>query len=120
MLQQSPVDTARSTFRKVLTPGPSSLASPPWSNTCARRDVRGVVETKEEAIRAAIAATGCSPDEAVMVGDRFHDVQGATAVGIPCVGVLFGNTGTREELVSAGATAVVDTTAELEAVLLGR
>lgn len=81
---------------------------------------KGVVETKEEAIRAAIAATGCSPDEAVMVGDRFHDVQGATAVGIPCVGVLFGNTGTREELVSAGATAVVDTTAELEAVLLGR
>lgn len=81
---------------------------------------KGVVDTKEQAIRAAIAATGCSPDEAVMVGDRFHDVQGAAAVGIPCVGVLFGDTGTREELVDAGAVAVVDTTAELETVLLGR
>ncbi len=79
----------------------------------------GVVDTKEEAIRAAIAAAGCSPDEAVMVGDRFHDVEGAAAVGIPCVGVLFGGTGTREELAGAGAVAVVDTTEELEAVLLG-
>ncbi|MBQ9007196.1 MAG: HAD hydrolase-like protein [Atopobiaceae bacterium] len=80
----------------------------------------GVADTKEQAIRSAIEAAGCKLDEAVMVGDRFHDVEGAAAVGIPCVGVLFGDTGTREELAGAGAVAVVDTVQELETVLLDR
>lgn len=77
------------------------------------------VATKKAAILAAIDATGCAPSQAIMVGDRFHDVDGAAACGIPCVGVLWGNTGTREELERAGAVAVVDTVDELEQVLLG-
>ncbi len=80
---------------------------------------QGVVDTKEQAIRAALEAAGCPAHDTVMVGDRFHDVDGAKAVGIPCVGVLFGGTGTREELASAGAVAVADTVGELEEVLLG-
>ena len=43
-----------------------------------------------------------------MVGDRFHDVQGARACGLDCVGVTFGYGG-KDELVQAGAAAVVDT-----------
>lgn len=46
--------------------------------------------------------------EAIMVGDRFHDVQGARACGLDCVGVTFGYGG-KDELVQAGAAAVVDT-----------
>lgn len=79
----------------------------------------GVVDTKSEAIEAAMGIFGCTADETVMVGDRFHDVEGAQACGVPCVGVLFGDTGTREELEQAGAFAVVETTEELGRVLLG-
>lgn len=42
----------------------------------------------------------------LMVGDREHDVLGAGALGIDCLGVLFGF-GSQEELDSAGAIAVV-------------
>ncbi|SEA16432.1 phosphoglycolate phosphatase [Eubacterium aggregans] len=44
---------------------------------------------------------------ALMVGDRYTDIEGAKDVGIDSVGVLWGN-GTTEEFVAAGATAVVD------------
>jgi len=39
---------------------------------------------------------------AVMVGDRFYDIEGARSVGIESIGVLFGY-GEREELEKAGA-----------------
>ena len=77
------------------------------------------VDTKDDAIREAIARLGCTAENAVMVGDRHHDVEGAHVCGIPCIGVLFGNTASREELEEAGAVAVVDTVAELREVLLG-
>ena len=43
-----------------------------------------------------------------MLGDREHDVLGAERCGIATLGVLYGY-GSREELMSAGAVAVVDT-----------
>lgn len=69
-------------------------------------------------VGATLEALGARPDEAVMVGDRFYDVEGAAANGVPCVGVLFG-TATREELEGAGAAAVVESVAELRRVLMG-
>jgi phosphoglycolate phosphatase len=42
----------------------------------------------------------------VMVGDRRHDVAGALAVGVPCIGALWGY-GSADELTAAGATALV-------------
>jgi len=51
-----------------------------------------------------------------MVGDRKHDVEGAHAVGLPCVGVLYGY-GSREELTSAGADALADSVEALEELL---
>ncbi|MEG0378513.1 MAG: HAD hydrolase-like protein [Eubacterium sp.] len=45
--------------------------------------------------------------EVLMVGDRYYDIEGAHACGIDAAGVSFGN-GTREELLKAGAIAVVD------------
>ena len=60
---------------------------------------------------------GRRPVEFVMIGDREHDVLGANANGIASIGVTYG-AGSREELVAAGATHVVDTLAELETLLL--
>ncbi len=46
-------------------------------------------------------------DDAVLVGDRHFDVNGAKALSIPCIGVLYGY-GTKEELETAGAMAFAD------------
>ena len=62
---------------------------------------------------------GVSADDAVMVGDRHHDVEAAAACGVPCVGVTYGGTGTVGELMGAGACACADTVEELGRVLLG-
>lgn len=64
--------------------------------------------TKAEVIQYVIESNGIEDLGTVtMVGDRSHDVEGAKAFGIPCVGVLFGF-GSREELLGAGAVAVVE------------
>lgn len=66
----------------------------------------------------AAAKTACAPARAVMVGDRCYDIDGAKAVGIDSIGVLFGY-GTREELCTHGATQLAATPDELRALLLG-
>jgi phosphoglycolate phosphatase len=56
------------------------------------------------------------PGSACMVGDRRHDVEGARAHGIPCLGVLWGY-GSREELRAAGALRLVESIEELPAAI---
>ena len=51
-----------------------------------------------------------------MIGDRQHDIDAGVEVGTHTAGVLWGF-GSREELGSAGATAIVETPQELVAVL---
>ncbi len=51
-----------------------------------------------------------------MIGDRHHDIDAGVEVGTRTVGVLWGF-GSREELSSAGATAIVETPKELVVVL---
>ena len=65
------------------------------------------VDTKPQTIRRVMERTGLEPQDAVMVGDRFYDVDAATEVGIPCVGVHYVHTCEVKELVDAGAVAVV-------------
>jgi len=48
----------------------------------------------------------------VMVGDRKHDVLGARAVGMDCIGALFGY-GSREELEGAGAKYIAETALDI-------
>ncbi len=65
--------------------------------------------TKAEVIRYALEMCGVEDKRKVlMVGDREHDVTGAKAEGIDCLGVLYGF-GTREELEGAGADAIAET-----------
>ena len=68
-------------------------------------------EPKATTIGRALEAlpAGARP---VMVGDRLHDVHGAAAHGLECIGVLWG-IGSRDELVGAGAVAIAETPAEL-------
>jgi len=55
-----------------------------------------------DAMTALKVAAG---DDVVLVGDRSHDVTGAHANGIGCIGVLWGY-GSREELAAADAIAI--------------
>ena len=85
--------------------------------------VRGQTDRMLDASKAGLVTCvleglGASPDDAVMVGDRFYDVEGAAAAGVPCVGVLFG-TASREELETAGAAAIATSVEELTDALLG-
>ena len=54
-----------------------------------------------------------------MVGDREHDVHGARAHGIDCVGVTWGYAAPGE-LAAAGAVAVVETIDEFRRTVLAR
>jgi phosphoglycolate phosphatase len=61
---------------------------------------------KSDVIAYALQKAGIADSTAcVMVGDRRHDVQGARANGIPCIGVLWGY-GDEAELRAAGASAI--------------
>lgn len=53
---------------------------------------------------------------AVMVGDRHHDVEGAAAHGLPCIGAVWGYGG-RDELLAAGAVALAERPEDLPALL---
>ena len=53
------------------------------------------------------AGDSTPPDHMLMIGDRDHDVRGAAANGIDCIGVLWGY-GTNHELTSAGAVSLAD------------
>lgn len=74
--------------------------------------IDGERSTKAEVIAYTLKKHGISPEDAVMVGDRCFDVEGAAACGIATVGVTYGY-GTRAELEEAGAVCVVGSVEEL-------
>ena len=67
---------------------------------------------KGDVIAYALREEKISPDEALMIGDRHHDVDGAHENGLAAVGVLYGY-GDREEHEAAGADFIVATVREL-------
>jgi phosphoglycolate phosphatase len=75
----------------------------------------GAVRHKHQVVAAALAA---HPDgrDPVLVGDRSHDVLGAAAHGLPCIGAGWGPA-EDGELESAGAMAVAATPADVLRVL---
>ncbi len=83
------------------------------------RDEAAVVAGKTPIIRAALERHGSVAHSAVMIGDRRHDVEGATANGLGCIGVRWGFAGPGE-LEDAGAVALVESADELLEVLVGR
>jgi phosphoglycolate phosphatase len=71
----------------------------------------GAVRHKDQVVAAALAA---HPDgrDPVLVGDRAHDVLGAAAHGVPCIGAGWGPA-EDGELEAAGAAVVVATPANV-------
>jgi phosphoglycolate phosphatase len=72
----------------------------------------GALDQKPALLAHIAAEHDLLPARAVMVGDRRHDIAGAKAVGMRSLGVLWGF-GSREELETAGADRLVESTAEL-------
>ena len=87
-----------------------------YFDVIAGSDFENVRNTKAKVIAYALSTfahnTGKTVEEmkasTVMVGDRFHDVEGANENGLPTIGVTFGY-GSKEELVVAGATYIAVT-----------
>ena len=75
---------------------------------------------KAAVIEYVLASVGSpEPEQVLMVGDRRHDVEGAAAFGIDCVGVLYGY-GSREELTAAGACFLAEQPADIADYVLGK
>lgn len=71
---------------------------------------------KGDVIRYALNKGNLSPEKAVMVGDREHDILGAKENGLPSIGVLYGY-GDRDELQNAGADYIAETVEDIFAYL---
>jgi phosphoglycolate phosphatase len=77
----------------------------------------GELDHKPELLAHILSAHGISPERSLMVGDRRYDISGAHAVGMRGLGVLWGY-GTRDELETAGADQLVESTADLARTVL--
>lgn len=76
---------------------------------------RGV---KAEVIKDALERCGETDlGQALMIGDRFYDIEGAKTVGIDSAGVLYGGTD-REELEKAGADYIVSEPKDIVKIIL--
>jgi phosphoglycolate phosphatase len=71
----------------------------------------GSVRHKDQVVAAALAAHPGGRDP-VLVGDRSHDVLGAAAHGLPCIGAGWGPA-EDGELEAAGAAAIAATPADV-------
>lgn len=66
-------------------------------------ELDGTNVEKQDLIRHVLRTEGRASHEAIMVGDRHHDIQGAVANGVPCIAVAYGY-GNVDEFTYADAT----------------
>lgn len=92
----------------------ASLDLPPFDAVVGRLEPGR--DTKADCIRDAMVLLGVSAAESVMVGDRHHDVDGAHANGVPCIGVYTGGAVAGEHE-RAGADAVAHSAADIACAL---
>ncbi len=77
-------------------------------------ELDGTRSDKGELLAHLLAAESLGPEDALMVGDREHDMTGASTCGIRSIGVTYGY-GSEEELLGHGAAALAGTPAEVVA-----
>lgn len=75
-------------------------------------------ETKQSIITRCLGELNIQADEAIMVGDRFYDMDGAREAGVTGVGALWGF-GSKFELIESGAKYILEKVDDIEAVALG-
>lgn len=74
---------------------------------------------KAEVIKYALECCGLTQkdkDRIIMIGDRYHDIEGAKQNGLKCASVLYGF-GNREEFEKYGADYIVNTVNDIYAIL---
>ncbi len=79
-------------------------------------ELDGTRNAKKDVIQTVLAQFPAAKSP-VMIGDRAHDVLGAKACGIPCIGVAYGYA-EPQELERAGAGKIVQTVHELQEFLI--
>lgn len=97
------------------------FALDPYFSLVVGSNLDGTRTEKGEVIGEALAQLGpsCAKESIVMVGDREHDVIGARAYGLACIGVTYGF-GSPAELQAAGAAFLADSVEDLLDLLLSR
>lgn len=70
-------------------------------------------------IAEALRRLDAKPEDAVMLGDRHYDIEGAVATGVDSIGVYLGDTAPAGELENAGATAIAMSVSQMGRYLLG-
>lgn len=83
----------------------------------AGADFAGPRTDKPAVIEYALSALNITPEQALMVGDRRHDVEGAHTFGMRCAGILWGF-GSREEFAACHADFVCETPEALTELIL--
>ena len=70
-------------------------------------------------IAEALRRLDAEPEDAVMLGDRHYDIEGAVATGVDSIGVYLGDTAPAGELENDGATAIAMSVSQMSRYLLG-
>lgn len=83
----------------------------------AGSNLDGTRSKKREVIQHVLDECNVPAAQALMIGDREHDIIGAKACGVPSIGVLFGY-GSEEELSAAGADSIAHTVEEVGDIIL--
>lgn len=74
----------------------------------------GRLSAKRDIINYALEGKGITDKSSVvMIGDRHHDTEGAAAIGVDSIGVLYGY-GSKEELVKSGATYIAENVSDIK------
>jgi phosphoglycolate phosphatase len=76
----------------------------------------GTNAAKADLLKHLLTAENIAPADAIMIGDRRHDIEGAQSNGVRSVGVLWGY-GDRAELEAAGADWIVERPKEIATLL---
>jgi phosphoglycolate phosphatase len=77
----------------------------------------GRLDHKPELLTHVLSEEGIDPSHSLMVGDRRHDIEGARAVKMRSLGVLWGY-GSRDELEAAGADQLLERPIDLARTVL--
>lgn len=75
-------------------------------------------ESKQSIINRCLDELGVENRSAIMVGDRFYDIDGAKANNMDSIGVLWGF-GNKFELIESGAKYIADKVDDIESIALG-
>ena len=105
-------------YENQLYPGMETRQVLPCFQVVVGAELDGSRTDKAEVIQAVLEKLGHPPKEqAVMIGDRKHDILGAKKVGLESIGVQYGFA-PPGELEEAGAEWIVPTVADLEKLCL--